>query len=477
MKKFIISVLAISAILALLVLGYNFLLEDYFFPEAPEVDTLEPESAADAKRQDLEYFQAHYLTLNRPYSFAALEEVSNQISALKENLDKMSDAQFELEIARLVALAQNGHSRVFSYLRALRTKRLPIRTYWFDDGLYIIYTHESLTHLLGARITHFGTMPVDNIFSALRNTSGGTDEYYRAYVATYLAETPALLHAAGLTSSNSEVKITMRLPSGETLVETLEPLSLNDAITPGFAFYRLFPQMPPTPENPWATYFEAGEAAPFYVGEGIGQEGLQLFRHMPLPEINGYYIQYLANASQDDETIRNFQNDYLEAIQTLSPQAIILDQRFNSGGDYTETAEAMRKLGQAVPENGTLYILTGNPTFSAGIISAAFAKEASRGNVVIVGQRIGDSEVAWSEGGFLDLPNSEITIQYSTGKYNVRDGCYNPIDCFWPGIIFYNVAAGSLDPNIKVPFTFSTYAQGRDAALDAVYELESGDSN
>ena len=53
------------------------------------------------------------------------------------------------------------------------------------------------------------------------------------------------------------------------------------------------------------------------------------------------------------------------------------------------------------------------------------------GQVVIVGQEVGDRMRFRSEGNSMHLPNSGIRLRYSTGYHAYDETCGGPRRCFW----------------------------------------------
>ena len=143
---------------------------------------------------------------------------------------------------------------------------------------------------------------------------------------------------------------------------------------------------------------------------------------------------------------------------------IVLDLRFNSGGDYPAVYPAIRDLASRLAPDGRLLVLTDATTFSAAIITAALAKHFAGERTRIVGERPGDRLAFWAEGTSIDLPNSKIAIDISTGYHDWAKGC-REVRCYWPNY-FYDVGVGTLDPDIAVGWRFSDYRNAVDTVLE-----------
>lgn len=67
------------------------------------------------------------------------------------------------------------------------------------------------------------------------------------------------------------------------------------------------------------------------------------------------------------------------------------------------------------------------------------------------------------------LPNSGILLRYATGLHDYTKPCWGEAGCFWV-MIFYPTHVHSVEPNVKVPYTFADYRALRDPVLDYVLQ-------
>jgi hypothetical protein len=147
---------------------------------------------------------------------------------------------------------------------------------------------------------------------------------------------------------------------------------------------------------------------------------------------------------------------------------IVLDLRFDAGGDYPTVYEALRALARRLAPDGRLVILTDETTFSAAIITAVLARHFAGSRATVVGSRAGDRLAFWAEGTPARLPNSGIEIGVSTGYHDWAHGC-RELRCWWPNF-WYDVAGGDLAPDVAVRWRFADYRRGVDTVLDRAIE-------
>jgi hypothetical protein len=188
-------------------------------------------------------------------------------------------------------------------------------------------------------------------------------------------------------------------------------------------------------------------------------------------EGGGIYVRI--NVNQDDAN--GSLAGQLAAVTAGTPpggwRRMILDLRFNDGGDERKTVDFTHDLPSLLDAYGGLWILTGNATFSAAIITAARAKFFLGTRAHIVGEAVGDHEPFWTDGGPpLVLRNSGIAIGHAYFKQDWAHGCYQPALCN-PLQWLYGVAAGELSPEVTIGWSFADYASGRDTVLERALTL------
>jgi hypothetical protein len=178
-----------------------------------------------------------------------------------------------------------------------------------------------------------------------------------------------------------------------------------------------------------------------------------------LPDSRSLYFQYNRSSDMKGETTEAFTKRLIDELQKQPVKALVIDFRFNTGGNLHLGADLMKKL-QEQTSGIDRWIITGRSTFSAGITHVASWREA--GNVTIIGEPVGDGMEFWSEGGNIKLPNSGYDAHFANGRHS-----YSPAPC--PvGIYCYNLSAASLDPDVPISLTWSQYNSGRDAAMEFI---------
>jgi hypothetical protein len=178
-----------------------------------------------------------------------------------------------------------------------------------------------------------------------------------------------------------------------------------------------------------------------------------------LPDSRTLYFQYNRSSDMKGESTEAFTKRLLAELRSEPVKSLVIDFRFNTGGNLDLGADLMKKL-QEQTKGLDRWIITGRSTFSAGISHVASWRQA--GNVTIVGEPVGDSMEFWAEGGNIKLPNSGYEVHFANGRHS-----YSPAPCP-AGIYCYDLSAASLDPDVPISLTWAQYKSGRDPAMELI---------
>lgn len=423
-------------------------------PEPAEVNDQSAGQVADAE------YLLRFTEFDRAYSPASRARANALLAQLRAEAANLSHEQFVLRVAEIAALADNGHTSIGENAFKKNTPRLPVRTYQFADGLYIVWTSPAPSDLLGARIDAIDNHSIADIYAAMRRYSGGTDAHRQRMLAPML-ESPALLQAAGLAEARDALTLRGVLADGAAFERRVQAEDRDRSAWVSSSQRLLFPT---PPDGRMRSFLSEGDALPVYL-----RHRTDLFSLESLSE-GGLYIGIAHNDDTDDLPIATFLASALERVRGDHPAYVVLDMRMNSGGDYTKTYTFAHELPSAA-SGAPIYAFTSPWTFSAAITTVAALKDAGGDQVTIVGETVGDRLNFWAEGGTFNLPNAFVQVHYAAGRHVYDAPCRDRDTCFWLNDR-YPVRVRTLEPDIAAPLTFAAYRAQRDPALDAVLARE-----
>ena len=431
-------------------------LEMRFGERVPAPAYPSPRDAAEANLQDLDYL-AHLPEVDKSFTAATRAEFMRRVASLRERAASLDRGQLLMGVAEAVAAAGNPHTNVErAYWRAYLNS-LPVRFEWFAEGLFVVRARSGHADLLGARVTAIDGIGVDDVAHEAARYFGGPPEHGRVSSLLVL-ESPQALHNMRSALSPDRATLSVVDAEGRTRDEDLPaiaPMEAPPVLRPGRL---LSPQSDFSEKRgEWRGVLDIAGRTP----RSLLDPGHSLYSAR-LDE--GVLYMHLWSIHSDARG--KLGDQIVAALRDGAPwRRVVLDLRFDTGGDYPDLYDAMKQLPRFLGDDGRLFIIEDNTTFSAAIITAALAKHFADGRATIVGERPRDRLVFWAEGNSMQLPNSKLEIPTPTALHDWEHGCRDFARCYWPNI-WYSVAAGSVEPQIGVAWRFEDYRRGVDTVLE-----------
>jgi hypothetical protein len=411
----------------------------------------------EARIEDLEAAKTGYVLKSKAFTPQARAEAVAYVAGLERRAGDVSDAEFLLDLMRIAAFAHNGHDAMDLGDDAWNPPtRLPFRMIWFPEGHVVARAAPAYGDLLGARVLTIEGLTSSQLLERLRPLCGGNDAY-RKWDLEWVVENGQMLHTLGVAARADDLRMRFRLRDGRVVERRIPFIPAGEAASAGGAVGVWSPDL--TGDERGKAWREAAPGeAPLYL-----QERDKLFRMAELPELKALYVQFRANYDENGQKIAPFVAAVSDRIFKAPPQNLVLDLRFDTGGDIDQTRALIRQIAQSV--TGRIYVLVGRYTFSAGIASAAAMKHDAGERAVIVGEGLGDPLRWWSEIDMTCLPNSHVCLQGTHGLWDLVKGCAGEPGCYGDK---YDARVGTLAPELKAPLTADVWLAGRDPGLDMV---------
>lgn len=440
------------------------------------------------QREDIAAFRERFLAADRSFTATARAAAEERLSRLELASEPLSPSAFAVELCRIAALSDNGHTQclpsgagrdICRHVVAIAGDRppwcqlqkpdsevadfaaVPIAFHPFGEEFHVIGVEAKHSDLLGARLVAVERRPVASIRGVLRSFAGGTLAHRDQRAAEVLAS-PEQLHAVGLSRGDDSVLYEFVAPDGrraERRFAVLRPAAAPDS----------WRGLPAADRLPWAF-----------------REPQRPFRYRDAPEIDSIVVQLRQNADAADENIAGFLEKAEAQREALGRKHVVLDMRFNGGGNFLLTRDFMLRWPARVP--GRFFVLTSRRTFSAAIAGIAYLKQAGGGRVSIVGEPVGDRLMFFSDGLPIQLPHSGQFFLPAVVRMDYRNGCRTYGDCHEaiaqpgrptaisplptrPPVVRMPVAVDTLVPDVHAPWTIDSWLSGADPMMEAVAAL------
>jgi hypothetical protein len=396
---------------------------------------------------------ADAVRLRHPDPFTRLgpREFDRRYAQLEHDLGGLSEEQRAVRALQLFAAIGEGHTFA-DMTGAAFANWYPVRFYEFTDGLFIVSAHRSIRELAGAQVLEIAGRPAAAVMREARSLVGADNELGERE-AVFAASNAALMRGLGFVSPNGRLAMRVRRTDGRVVrVElpamtgsaTIEWRNRSEVFGIGFGEF-----------SDWISAYRHLGADAFRARDASLPLHFRYRRHfiaVPLPDRDAYYAQinYMLDAS--DETLEQFFRRVLAEVDRQRPRRLILDFRYNSGGDGSKIAAIIHQFIAREHDRPwrELYVLTGRKTFSAAVNAAeAFFDHVP---VTFVGEPAG---AAFSHAGNADqipFPATGLQLTVSTawhGGSSDRRQAFTPVD-------------------VPALFSSADYIAGRDPAVDAI---------
>lgn len=427
-RKRLLWIIAVVAAIVLVTLTATFLPRTALLPVTMRQPNPPPFLAArgrDARwRQDLKYLARELPRLH----VDAFHDISQNdfrllVNDLHASIPALNDDEVKLRLMALVAAIGDGHTALnyAPFYEGEDAWRLfPLSVAWLEGGWYVLATQPEQAHLLGSKLIAINEVPIEGIFARVSAEVSADNDVQRRTNGAALMMTAEVLATLGIIENMESATFTFLLSDGQEVEMDFSPLLAEQLDLRGI--------QTPTQEVPLAL-----------------RNPQHWYWFETLPEYNALYFQYDVCGEMMDLPFADFTDQLFAAVDKEEITRIIVDLRFNGGGD----SSVLRPFLAALAERPHLevYVLIGRRTFSSALMNAIELDQQV--NAVLVGEPTGGRPNHFGEVRTITLPNSQLQVSYSTKHFRMLPDANPP----------------SLEPEIAAPVTIDNQMTGYDAAL------------
>ncbi len=359
-------------------------------------------SATQRWQEDLDCLAREYP--RRQLDFSRLispADFGREIGELRASAGNRSDAEMVVRLTRLIARLGVSHSST-DWVDHPHLSYFPIQMYWCADAPVIINVESpELKELVGARVLSIGSHRPAEVQAALAPYIAHDGENWVPFQLGLFGMWADLLRFEKLTNPDGSLSLSLIKKDGKPFEAVIHPTDKTQRAI-GVQYPNLASR--PPAKGYWAVFKDA--------------------------EPRTAYLRYTYCADVPGNpfgTFENFAARTLARIDVKQIERIIIDLRFNLGGDPHVIDPLIRGI-QARPAlmtEGHTYVLIGRGTFSAAVFSAAELKE--KANAVLVGEPTAGCLTTYGESRWLVLPNSGLRIGYCIRRYSLGRGDMSPL--------------------------------------------------
>ena len=381
--------------------------------------------------EDLDYL-VEQLPKRHKNLYHTVSEVDFQAAAkqLREKIPQLSRHEIPVEFARIVAMVEDGHTELWLTQSETGFHWYPLVFSWFGDHLYVIAATEPCKDVVGNRVVRVGNVDIKSATEAIRQliSHDNAMEYLNS-VPVYLA-VPEILGALKLTDDTSNATFGFLNPDGEVRQVTVDAVAERGSLE----------------------WFDArtmaGNEPPLAV-----QNMTDHYWYKWLEDSGTLYLNYNRCANMKGKaSIREFAREMFQFVDEHPVERFVLDLRHNTGGSKSLFRPIVNGISERPKINkpGSVFVLTGRRTFSAGTNAAIDMKQKTE--AIFLGEPSRGRPNGYGEVRKIRLPNSQLQVDYSIRFYEsipeLGDALFLPVD-------------------VAIQNTFEDFRNGYDRVLNA----------
>lgn len=380
------------------------------------IDLIAQTNTAAQWQEDINYFKEQMVKKHKnAFHHVSKEEYEKDMEQLYKDVPALKDYEVIVRLMQVAAKIGDGHTSV--HLQA-NFKRYPIRLNYFGDDLYVIAATPSYKDALGTRLIKIGEFGLEEINKRIASViSQDQNKWYTMSMAPAFLIVPEIVTALGLASNYDKVSFTFMDSLNKEIKLDLVPIpaDLNERFIPASKTQPLFRQNLNDPF--WFTY---------------------------LDDINAVYLSF----KKYDDINQNI-NKLFDLIEEKKATRLIVDLRFNGGGDFFKGRRLISRIKEnsAINQKGNLFVITGRRTFSAAMVNSIDFKKETK--AIILGEPPGEKPNSYSENDEMKLPNSKLVVSYSTRYYK-----------------FLEEDTPAFEPDIRIDQSWKEFNEGRDPVME-----------
>ena len=404
-------------------------------------------------KEDLQYLVATVKAVHpAPFHRVPEAEMDRAVATLSREIPRLSDRQIVVRMMGIVALLNDGHSGVIPAPVFKMDHSYPIRLDRFADGIYIVAARPDMQSIIGAHVTMIGIRSAASVWDSISVVASGDNVYSRWGNVPLLLTAPETMEGLGLSRADSLVLTVVRADGTTTRVAVAAVAAPFDMqwVSAGWD----------GPAGAVAhlnttSLVEQHRRAPYW----FAQVGGMLYAQ--INQVNDSRDTVPLGADRAVVTLDGLAQRLLERVEAGGADRLVLDLRFNGGGNNRLTRSFVQRLSAstAINQKGHLFVITGRRTYSAAMNFTSLLED--RTAALFVGEPPGGTPSHYGDATGFTLPQSKMTFRVSTLHWDIG---VQPSD-----------VREAMEPDLPAPPTYAQLRAGTDAPLDAIARYRDGD--
>jgi len=356
-------------------------------------------------------------------------DFNTTLARLKSEAPSLSIHEMSVEIMSLLVLTNDNDCFIYPFQEFLSSPILPLKTYFFSDGLYICDASQPYEDLIGEKIEKIGHYKVDELFQKLQTVIPADNIYYQRYQFSLYSQLPSFLKWTGAIEKEEEVDLLTSSGISKSVsfgdLSSYLKLERTLASQVGLADSQSNHEQ----ENYWMEFWDDGKSL---------------------------FVQLKAIEDQKEgNSFSDFVKEIEARIKSGKVEKVIIDNRYGGGGNgfMLNDLTALLRESKTINQKGKLFVLTSRST--KGVLLEFTSVLQLNTKATLIGEPTGEGPNTVGDRVTITLPSSKLEVQLTK--------------LFWPTSFKFDNRK-TIQPQISINYTFDNYLAKHDPWLKAIKE-------
>jgi hypothetical protein len=337
------------------------------------------------------------------------------LATLENDIPSLRNGLIGWRLEQILARAHIAHNTMYPD----DSERLPLDIQWLDEGPVVIAAAAEYKSAILSRVVRVGGLDAEAFLSRISPYLSYETETWRRALAGVLMPRRLLLSLAGVVKED-KVELTLEGTQGQ--------------------FAQVFPFVPG--QTRLTRLWEANNIPPLLANSHPEEA---FYWRQYLPDSDTLYVQYRQCANDPKLKFAEFATQTFAEIDMRKLKRVIVDLRFNGGGNSTILEPLTKGLAARRPTIGVPFVLIDSLTFSSGVWAARDLRTKAKAR--LFGRPTGGLQGGYGEAPSRKLPHSQLSFQWTIKRFPMPEEPVNP--------------------DVQVALTRADLRTGRDPVLEA----------
>lgn len=404
------------------------------FQSYSQSDALQ-DMSAEKWQLDLDYLVDVTTSEFALFTTESKQRFTTSATKLRSQLPHLTSNNSIIEISRLMALLNEGHTELKLFGSDLGFQRLPLILYYFGKDLRIVASSKEYKSLLGAKVISIGNSTIEETHKKIAPLISGDNEIENYYRVPQHIIIPEILNELRIINDPSFVEFTVSLIDG-----TEQNISISsDSI-------KVYSKID-------FVHIRNEQSPPLYRQNTNDRNVRHWFKYLDNQKVM-YYRIFGFGDRKGYLTLKKKTKQVFKEMDEVQAKKLVIDLRSNGGGNYELGLSIVENILKRpeIMKNGNLYVIINRATFSAaGYIAALLKKDC---NAIVIGEKSSDNPNGADNYERHTLPHSKLI-------FGVADRTKTN---------FPEITKPYLSLDIEFEFEFNDYVEGYDPVINYIFE-------